>query len=63
MTIVAIIIIPILITILWIAVYFHHLPIFDKYTKQYVIDEKGINVANLCIFLIIVLSFALGKLV
>jgi hypothetical protein len=62
MIIVAIIIIPILITILWIVVYFHHLPIFDKYTKQYVIDEKGINIANLCIFLMLILSFILGKL-
>jgi hypothetical protein len=50
------------ITILWIFVYYNHLPMFDRSTKQYVVDEYGVAVANFCIMLMIVLAFIMGKL-
>jgi len=50
------------ITILWVFVYYNHLPMFDKLTKQYVVDEYGVNVANFCIMLMIILAFIMGKL-
>lgn len=51
------------IAILWVVVYYNHLPMFDKITKHYVMDEHGIGIANLCIFLMLILSFILGKLI
>jgi hypothetical protein len=56
------ILICVTITILWIFVYYNHLPMFDKLTKQYVVDEHGVGVANFCIMLMILLAFIMGKL-
>jgi hypothetical protein len=59
---VLVILICIAITILWVFVYYYHLPIFDKLTKQYVTDEHGIGVANFCIMLMLMLAFIMGKI-
>jgi hypothetical protein len=56
------ILICVAITVLWIFVYYHHQPMFDKITKQYVMDEHGIGIANFCIMLMLMLAFIMGKI-
>jgi hypothetical protein len=50
------------ITILWIFVYYNHLPMYDRLTKHYVMDEHGVGIANLCIALMLMLAFIMGKI-
>lgn len=60
MKIVAIAVIIIAVIILWLLAHIMYKPIFDKVTQNFVIDKAGIEFANICIMMMLLLTFLLG---
>jgi hypothetical protein len=60
MKIIAITVIIIAVVILWLLAHIMYKPIFDKVTQNFIIDKAGIELANICIMIMLLLTFLLG---
>ena len=60
MKIVAIAVVLVFITILWLLAHIMYKPIFDKVTQIFIIDKAGMELANVCIMIMLLLTFLLG---
>jgi hypothetical protein len=62
MRIVAIIIMFTVIAMLWAIAHILYKPVYDKISQQYVINEDDFKLANICIAIMLCLSFVIGLL-
>jgi hypothetical protein len=60
MKLIAIAVILVAVTILWLLAHIMYKPIFDKVTQNFIIDKAGIELANICIMIMLLLTFLLG---
>jgi hypothetical protein len=60
MKIIAVTIVLVFIIILWLLSHIMYKPIFDKVTQNFIIDKTGIELANICIMIMLLLTFLLG---
>ena len=60
MKIVAIAVVLVFVTILWLLAHIMYKPIFDKVTQNFIIDKAGMELANICIMIMLLLIFLLG---
>lgn len=62
MKILVIIIILIVILAIWLVAHILYKPVYDKIAKEYVINEDDFKLANICIAVMLGLSFVIGLL-
>jgi hypothetical protein len=60
MKIIAVTIVLVFIIILWLLSHIMYKPIFDKVTQNFIIDKAGMELANICIMIMLLLTFLLG---
>ena len=63
MKITAIIIMFTIIAMLWVVAHILYKPIFDRISKQYVINEDEFKIANICIAVMLALALTIGLLI
>jgi Na+(H+)/acetate symporter ActP len=63
MKITVIIIMFTVIAMLWAIAHILYKPIYDKIAKQYVTNEDDFKIANICIAVMLCLSFVIGLIV
>lgn len=51
------------IAFLWLLTHILYKPMYDKVVKEYVIDEQGIKLANICMIIMLSLSLAIGLII
>ena len=51
------------IAFLWLLTNILYKPFYDRIKREYVIDEPGMRLANLCIVIMLSLSLAMGLLI
>jgi len=61
----ALVIIVLVLTIafLWLLTHILYKPMYDKVVKEYVIDEQGVKLANICMIVMLSLSLAIGLII
>lgn len=60
MKIIAVAVVLVFVIILWLLSHIMYKPIFDKVTQNFIIDKAGIELANICIMIMLLLTFLLG---
>jgi thioredoxin-related protein len=63
MKIFGILLIFLLILFLWLIAHALYKPIFNKVSKDFVIDEESIKIANICILIMLCLSLTIGLII
>lgn len=63
MKVLTIIILTLMIAFLWLMTYIFYKPVFDKVSKEFIIDKQGVKIANYCILVIIALAITIGVLI